>query len=105
MTQGDSETQSEPVILDVAGMTDEEIVATAETLDAWFQEQRRRYLVRPSTELGPDGLSDEQIAEMAHVMNVALWEEHERIGPASPEVSADDRPGDEGRHNDQAPSI
>lgn len=33
--------------------------------------------VRPSTEVGPDGLTDEQIAEMAEAMADALWREHE----------------------------
>lgn len=68
---------SEPVVLDVAGMTDEAIIAAAEKLDYWFQEQRRGYLVRPASEVGPDGLSNEQIEEMAKVMADALWREHE----------------------------
>lgn len=33
---------------------------------------------RPSTEVGPEGLTDEQIAEMAEAMADVLWEEHER---------------------------
>lgn len=68
---------SEPVILDVAGVTDEEVIAAAEKLDDSFREQRRLYLLRPATEVGPDGLTDEQITEMAEAMADALWREHE----------------------------
>lgn len=67
---------SEPVILDAVAMTNGQIVDVAEARDDSFQAQRRLYLVRPSTEVGPDGLTDEQIKQMAEAMANALWREH-----------------------------
>lgn len=32
---------------------------------------------RPSTQVGPDGLTDQQITEMAEAMADALWREHD----------------------------
>lgn len=47
---------------------------TAGELDGSFEARRRPYLIRPTTDVGPEGLTDEQIAEIAEVMAEALWE-------------------------------
>lgn len=72
------EEDAERFVMDVADMTDEEITKTAGELDDRFQTQRRRHQIRPMTEVGPDGLTDQQIAEMAQAMDDALWDDHLR---------------------------